>query len=167
MLGRKTRNSRNLIRKTLRRTRMPDYIVAIPSYKRAETLRDKTLKVLKDHKIPAEKIHVFVATPEEKERYQSLLEAGTYGKLIVAIPGMAAVRNFITEHYPVGQQIVNMDDDISGFLEYSETARRHEMPLRDLDKKPLLIVKRPVSVYGESILCRMDFSCVLENQQPI
>ena len=135
MLGHKTRNSRILIRKTLRKKRgSADYIVAIPSYKRAETLRDKTLQVLKEHKIPAERIHVFVATPEEKERYAATLEAGTYGKLIVAIPGMAAVRNFITEHYPVGQQIVNMDDDIKGFLEYSETARRHEMPLRDLDK---------------------------------
>jgi hypothetical protein len=111
-----------------------NYIVAIPSYKRAETLRDKTLQVLKEHKIPAERIHVFVATPEERERYAATLESGTYGKLIVAIPGMAAVRNFITEYYPVGQQIVNMDDDIKGFLEFSETARRHEMPLRDLDK---------------------------------
>ena len=119
----------------LRQTRKNkgDYIVAIPSYKRAETLRDKTLATLKEHRIPAERIHVFVATPEEKQRYEATLEAGTYGKLIVAIPGMAAVRNFITGHYPIGQRIVNIDDDIKGFLEFSETARRHEMPLRNLD----------------------------------
>ena len=119
----------------LRQTRKNkgDYIIAIPSYKRAETLRDKTLATLKEHKIPAERIHVFVATPEEKQRYEATLEAGTYGKLIVAIPGMAAVRNFITGHYPIGQRIVNIDDDIKGFLEFSETARRHEMPLRNLD----------------------------------
>ena len=119
----------------LRQTRKNkgDFIVAIPSYKRAETLRDKTLATLKEHKIPAERIHVFVATPEEKQRYEATLEAGTYGKLIVAIPGMAAVRNFITGHFPIGQRIVNIDDDIKGFLEFSETARRHEMPLRNLD----------------------------------
>ena len=119
----------------LRQTRKNkgDYIIAIPSYKRAETLRDKTLATLKEHKIPAERIHVFVATPEEKQRYEATLEAGTYGKLIVAIPGMAAVRNFITGHFPIGQRIVNIDDDIKGFLEFSETARRHEMPLRNLD----------------------------------
>ena len=119
----------------LRQTRKNkgDYIVAIPSYKRAETLRDKTLATLKEHRIPAERIHVFVATPEEKQRYEATLEAGTYGKLIVAIPGMAAVRNFITGHFPIGQRIVNIDDDIKGFLEFSETARRHEMPLRNLD----------------------------------
>jgi hypothetical protein len=116
-----------------RKQKISDYIVAIPSYKRAETLRDKTLATLKEHRIPAERIHVFVATPEEKQRYEATLEAGTYGKLIVAIPGMAAVRNFITGHYPIGQRIVNIDDDIKGFLEFSETARRHEMPLRNLD----------------------------------
>lgn len=88
---------------------------------------------MKEHRIPAERIHVFVATPEEKQRYEATLEAGTYGKLIVAIPGMAAVRNFITGHFPIGQRIVNIDDDIKGFLEFSETARRHEMPLRNLD----------------------------------
>jgi len=128
MVTRRTRNSLRFTRK-----QKGDYIIAIPSYKRAETLRDKTLTTLKEHRIPAERIHVFVATPEEKDLYAKTLEAGTYGKLIVAIPGMAAVRNFITGYYPVGQRIVNIDDDIKGFLEFSETARRHEMPLRDLD----------------------------------
>jgi hypothetical protein len=128
MVTRRTRNSLHFTRK-----QKGDYIIAIPSYKRAETLRDKTLTTLKEHRIPAERIHVFVATPEEKDRYAKTLEAGTYGKLIVAIPGMAAVRNFITGYYPVGQRIVNIDDDIKGFLEFSETARRHEMPLRNLD----------------------------------
>jgi len=128
MVTRRTRNSLRITRK-----QKGDYIVAIPSYKRAETLRDKTLATLKEHRIPAERIHVFVATPEEKDLYAKTLEAGTYGKLIVAIPGMAAVRNFITGYYPIGQRIVNIDDDIKGFLEFSETARRHEMPLRNLD----------------------------------
>lgn len=128
MVTRRTRNSLRFTRK-----QKSHYIIAIPSYKRAETLRDKTLTTLKEHRIPAERIHVFVATPEEKDLYAKTLEAGTYGKLIVAIPGMAAVRNFITGYYPVGQRIVNIDDDIKGFLEFSETARRHEMPLRNLD----------------------------------
>jgi len=128
MATRRTRGMRQT-----RKQKVGDYIIAIPSYKRAETLRDKTLATLKEHRIPAERIHVFVATPEEKQRYEATLEVGTYGKLIVAIPGMAAVRNFITGHYPVGQRIVNIDDDIKGFLEFSETARRHEMPLRNLD----------------------------------
>jgi hypothetical protein len=50
----------------------------------------------------------------------------------IAIPGMAAVRNYITRYFPVGKAIFNMDDDIRGFIEYSAGVRRHERPLRDL-----------------------------------
>lgn len=123
-------------RKTRKRSRSSggkEYVIAIPSYKRAETLRDKTLALLKSLLIPAKKIHVFVATEEEKKVYETTLEKGTYGHLIVAIPGMAKVRNFITEHFPVGTPIVNIDDDIKGFLEYSSGAKRHEKPLTDFD----------------------------------
>ena len=38
-----------------------NYKIAIPSYKRPITLRDKTLKVLQEYKIDANKIHIFVA----------------------------------------------------------------------------------------------------------
>jgi hypothetical protein len=116
-----------------RRTRKTDtWVIAIPSYKRAATLRDKTLAVLKAHKIPKEKIHVFVATAAEYDTYKATLDPATYGHLHIAIPGMAAVRNFITRFFPVGKPIFNMDDDIRGFLEHSEGAKRNERPLRSL-----------------------------------
>jgi hypothetical protein len=108
------------------------WIIAIPSYKRAETLRDKTLTVLKQYRISANKIHIFVATKEEEETYKSILVPGSYGHMHVAVPGMAAVRNFITEFFPVGKHVFNLDDDIRGFLQWSPTARRNEIPLRSL-----------------------------------
>jgi hypothetical protein len=109
-----------------------DWVVAIPSYRRATTLRDKTLKVLHDYKIPRNRIHVFVADKDEAASYRATLDPATYGHLHIAEPGMAAVRNFITRFFPVGKPIFNVDDDIRGFLEWSPTARRHERPLRDL-----------------------------------
>jgi hypothetical protein len=109
-----------------------NWIIAIPSYKRAETLRDKTLRVLAEYRIPRDRIHVFVATKEEADTYRATLDPTTYGHLHIAEPGMAAVRNYITRFFPVGKQIFNMDDDIRGFLEWSATARRNEQPLRDL-----------------------------------
>lgn len=42
-----------------------DYVVAIPSYKRHDTLKKKTLNVLKDYRIPKQKIYVFVANQSE------------------------------------------------------------------------------------------------------
>jgi hypothetical protein len=108
------------------------WIVAIPSYKRAQTLRDKTLTVLREYGIPKHKIHVFVANKEEYDTYKTTLEPGTYGSLHIAEPGMAAVRNYITRFFPVGTPIFNMDDDIRGFLEYSENGTRNERRLRSL-----------------------------------
>jgi hypothetical protein len=119
-------------RRTRRATTTGDWVVAIPSYRRATTLRDKTLTVLQEYGIPRNRIHVFVANKEEAATYRATLDPATYGHLHIAEPGMAAVRNYITRFFPVGKPIFNVDDDIRGFLEWSPTARRHERPLRDL-----------------------------------
>ena len=42
-----------------------DYKIAIPSYKRAETIKNKTLKLLMDHNIDKNKITIFVADNDE------------------------------------------------------------------------------------------------------
>jgi cellulose synthase/poly-beta-1,6-N-acetylglucosamine synthase-like glycosyltransferase len=109
-----------------------NYEIAIPSYKRPETLRDKTLTILKAYRIPADKITVFVANKEQEGIYKETLVSGTYGKIVVGIVGMGAIRNFITEYYPIGTAIVNIDDDIKGFLEYDASRPRKERPLRSL-----------------------------------
>jgi hypothetical protein len=115
-----------------RKASKSDWVIAIPSYKRAETLRDKTLVVLHNYQIPPHKIHVFVATKAEYDIYKSVLKPGSYGHMHIAVPGMAAVRNFITGYFPKGKHIFSMDDDIRGFIEYSSSARRNEKPLRSL-----------------------------------
>ncbi len=48
---------------------MEDYVVAIPSYKRAEQLRDQTLVTLKDANIAANRVAVFVADEAESDMY--------------------------------------------------------------------------------------------------
>jgi hypothetical protein len=93
------------------------FIIAIPSYKRAKTLRDKTLSLLKRQGIPASIIFIFVASTEEKEEYDSVLSPADYNTLVVGVPGMGYVRNFITAYFPLGQKIMNIDDDISDFKE--------------------------------------------------
>ena len=118
--------------KTRKASRANDWVIAIPSYKRAETLRDKTLIVLQHYRTPASKIHVFVATKAEHDIYKATLKPGSYGHMHIAEPGMAAVRNYITRFFPIGKAIFSMDDDIRGFVEYSATARRNERPLRSL-----------------------------------
>jgi len=130
MQTRKAKSGNKRIRVT--RSTKTNWIIAIPSYKRAETLKEKTLATLSHYKINPALIHVFVANKEEYNTYKATLDPKTYGHLHIAIPGMAAVRNYITRFFPKGKAIFNMDDDIRGFLEWSPKARRHERPLQDL-----------------------------------
>jgi len=111
-----------------------DYVVAIPSYKRAETLRDKTLEVLQHYKIDPKSIDIFVANKEEEEIYKNTLDPKSYNKIIVGVINLGPQRNFISNYYPIGKHIVNIDDDIKGFIEYTTTTKRHEKPLANLDK---------------------------------
>lgn len=95
---------------------MSTWRVAIPSYKRATRLRDTTLELLRKHAVPRERIDVFVADAEEHALYLATLDPATYGNLIIAVPGMGAVRNFMTDYYDEGQPILYMDDDIIDLL---------------------------------------------------
>lgn len=117
------------------------YEIAIPSYKRPETLRDKTLAILKAYRIPVAKITVFVADKEQEKIYRETLKPGTYGKIVVGIVGMGAIRNFISNYYTIGTPIVNIDDDIKGFLEYDADKPRKEKPLKSL----LAVIKKGFS----------------------
>merc|ERR1711871_1039071 len=104
-------------KKTQKKTN--DYIIAIPSYKREETLKNKTLRVLQQQKIPKNKIFIFVGNQEEYQKYKNTLP-NYYTKIIIGQVGMGAIRNFITDYFSEGQQIFNMDDDINGFVELTK-----------------------------------------------
>lgn len=109
-----------------------DWVVVIPSYNRVDTLKEKTLRLLQEHDIPASKIYVFVADQEQKKLYEDGLEKGSVGHIIVGVKGLPEVRNFIFDYFPKGKPIISFDDDVRGFIEYDPRAKRHERPLRDL-----------------------------------
>lgn len=111
-----------------------DWVVVIPSYNRVDTLKAKTLKLLQDHKIPASKIYVFVANEEQKKLYEEGLEKGSVGHIVVGVKGLPEVRNFIFDYFPKGKPLVSFDDDVRGFLEFDESAKRHEKKISNLAK---------------------------------
>lgn len=92
---------------------MTDYVVCIPSYKRAQLCNEKTLQTLKDNHIPAKKIFVYVANQEEHDEYVKILDKSKYNKLVVGIKGLVPQRQFIMEQFPEGKHIVFFDDDVS------------------------------------------------------
>jgi len=87
-------------------------VVCVPSYKRAETCNEKTLKMLKNNKISASKIYVYVANDEEYKEYLKVLDKKLYNKLVVGIKGLVPQRQFIMEQWKEGQHIVFFDDDV-------------------------------------------------------
>ena len=91
-----------------------DYVVAIPSYNRANSLKVKTLKVLEDGLVDKDKIYIFVASPEEYLIYKDILP--DY-KIIVGVLGLKDQRNFISNYFPQGFNIISIDDDIEKFYQ--------------------------------------------------
>jgi len=106
-----------MVQKT-RKNKMGDWRVIIPSYKREETIQKKTLKTLAEYNIPEDKIYIVVADEEQKKVYQAAMPKWHPKHLIVGVPGLAPVRNYILDNVAKkGEHIVMMDDDVTGFVE--------------------------------------------------
>ena len=89
-----------------------EFVICIPSYKRATTCNEKTLRMLHDNKVQSTKIYVYVANKEEYEEYKKILNPKYYNKLVIGKVGIVPQRKFIMEQYKEGQHIVYFDDDV-------------------------------------------------------
>lgn len=90
-----------------------DWRIAIPSYRREETVLKKTLKTLSELNVNPRKIDIFVANEEEREVYELTIPKTMYGRIIVGIRGIREIRNFIQRFYNEGDCVLCMDDDIT------------------------------------------------------
>lgn len=90
--------------------------IAIPSAGRARRLSTATLPLLLAGGVPPETVTVFVPDLAAEEEYRSLLPAGV-GLVSGHGLGMGAARNAIARAYPVGTDLVQVDDDITGMIE--------------------------------------------------
>lgn len=91
--------------------------IAIPSYKRDQTIKNKTLKLLDEYNVPPEVVTIFVADEKELDKYKASLKDTRWADNIeVGRPGLSKVRNFIRTYYPEGTHLVNLDDDLMQVL---------------------------------------------------
>lgn len=88
--------------------------IAIPSYKRAETLKNKTLKVLSGYGIKKDEIYIFVANEEERKIYESI---NSGYRFIIGEVGIKNIRNFMVRYFDEKEKIVYIDDDIEEIQE--------------------------------------------------
>ncbi len=117
---------------------MISYIIVIPSYKRYKTLTQKTLSVLETHNILPKIIYVFVANENEKKLYIDILDRKYHKNIIIGKVGLRDQRNFIQQYFPIGTNIVEMDDDIKEIYELSHVSLTNKYnkkmkPISDLD----------------------------------
>ena len=94
-----------------------NYVIAIPSYNRPDTIQVKTLAVLNRHHIDPKRITIFVANQQQYKLYKSTLPTFLYNNIVIGLLGLKNQRNFINSYYPEGMHIVEMDDDITKIVQ--------------------------------------------------
>ena len=99
---------------------MVNYVVAIPSYKRAEAISEKTLKTLKEGGVPKSRIYIFVANKAEAAMYEEAVDPQLYNEIIVGKLGLINQRKFINKWFKEGQYIISLDDDVEEIEEFKK-----------------------------------------------
>jgi hypothetical protein len=123
-----------------------DYRIAIPSYRRASGVREKTLAVLSKHNIDPERVTVFVANEQEYDDYAKELKNTPYKNIVVGEITLQAQRRVIQKYYPVGTNLVCFDDDVYDVL-------------RKVDDKTVV----PVENLEEQVIFRGFNECIKHN----
>lgn len=109
---------------TKHKNKQIDYVIAIPSYKRAKLIYKKTLATLARHlgHHPFAEIYVFLASQGELNEYLAtrpvnfpLAEKAI--QFVIGEKGLKNQRNYIMNYFPACTNIVQMDDDIDEVLE--------------------------------------------------
>lgn len=118
------------------------YQIAIPSYRRPLGLVSKTLQTLLRNGIGMERVTIFVANPSEHNEYSEAIRAtvSTAGQddlalcnIVIAEPGMRAVRNFIRGYYAEGVALLMLDDDIEDIRQRVDDQTAEPFPAGTLD----------------------------------
>ena len=87
-----------------------DYEIAVPSYKRADVLKARTLQTLGRMVDLEKRLTVFVADKEEEQIYRDTI--GDKFKMVVGKKGLIHQRRIASNLYPKDTKILFVDDDL-------------------------------------------------------
>jgi len=126
------------------------YKVAIPSYRRYDTIRDKTLETLRRGGVALSDIYIFVVD-DEKELYQ---RACSGYQIIPGLLGLVQQRAFIQAFLPLDSYIVMMDDDIEQIWRPIDSKTKQE--ITDI---PGLISEMKIRMISEGVTIAGIYPC--------
>lgn len=106
--------------------------IAIPSYKRHKTLKEKTLSILEYYGVDPKYVTIFVANKEEYDNYTNELINTPYKNIVIGVVGMGPIRNFIRNYYNEGDFVVNFDDDLSSIMRKSVLNEKKLEPIENI-----------------------------------
>lgn len=90
-------------------------VIAIPSYRRAQAICQKTVPLLLEtFQVAPSLVHVFVSDSKELREYKETIPSGV--KVVVGELGIGNQRCFINGYFDEGVRILSMDDDIVSLL---------------------------------------------------
>ena len=87
-------------------------VICIPSYQRADLITTLTLHYLHVQNYPVHRIFIFVANEAEKAQYALQVPRHLYSQIITGVLGLKEQRKFISDYFPEGEIIVQLDDDV-------------------------------------------------------
>jgi hypothetical protein len=99
-----------------------DYRIAIPSYRRADTLVARTLRTLKTLGVSDDRVTVFVADQQDLQAYKSVVPSSV--AVVLGAPGLLAQRQFYNGYYEKGTRLLNIDDDLFALKTISKDGKR-------------------------------------------
>jgi len=114
--------------------RISNYQIGIPSFKRSETIKSKTLSLLARHNIDPKRVTIFVADETEFQIYEKSLFGSPYNKIVIAKPGIIGVRNFMRLYYKEGTPVLFIDDDIKDMEILAEGDKAELTPVFNLER---------------------------------
>jgi hypothetical protein len=110
-----------------------DVKYCIPTFRRSDTIKQKTLATLSRHNIPPENIFIFVENEKEMKPY---LQDYRYNYIITETKGIGQKRNFIRNYFKNGTKLVMIDDDVEDILLFLDKKSTISLPnLQDFVEK--------------------------------
>jgi len=111
------------------------YNVAIPSHRRATSLRERTLAYLCTTDVTIDRVRVFVSDEEDEAAYRvSCADLIERGMLLhrTDTKGATAKFNAIHNYYPIGERVFVIEDDIA-LIAGTEPGKNKKEPLTKLN----------------------------------